>query len=268
MKKYLRLIVFFCGLFSLSACGGNDKDLRDYIDKLNGECPLTLGEWATMEKIEYSNNTVSMPFEVSNGLLNWEAIQANDAIFRDNALIVLSSSEDLQTLLKLIVDAKAKLRIMFFDEEGSFSMILDFDEIKENIQDGIDHEKFLSKSIENVKLQTPYKVAEGMMCVDVQLNDKYETVVIEVDESVYDMGYLELHAQNNLKNTFLNTEDIFTLQRLNILVLVNRGIEYRYIGSSTRTMIKVFIEKEFLEKVINRNVGLLEQLDLMAAEER
>ncbi len=268
MKKYFILLVVFCGIICFSACGGNDKDLRNYINKLNRECPFTLGEWATMEKIEYSNATVSMPFEVSKGLLNWETIHDNDAIFRDNALIGLSSSKELQTLLKLIVDAQAKLRILFFDEEGSYSMILDSKEIKENLQNGIDHEKYLKKSIENVKLQTPYKVAEGMMCVDVQLNDKYETVVIEVDESVYDMGFLELHAQNNLKYTMLNTEDIFTLQRLNLLVLVNRGIEYKYIGTSSRKMVRVIIEREFLEKVTNGNIGPLEQLNLIAAEER
>ena len=209
-----------------------------------------------------------MPFDMSNGLLNWSAIQANDAIIRDNALSGLLSSKELQTLLKLIVDAEAKLQIMYFDKEGSYSLILDFNEIKENLQNGIDHEKYLSKSIENVKLQTPIKVADGMMCVDVQLNDKYETIVIEVDESIYDMGELEIHAQNNLKSTILNTEDFFTLQRLNLLVLVNRGIEYNYIGTSTRKIVKVLIEKGFLEKVINKNISPLEQLDLLAAEER
>lgn len=269
MKKFLLLIVvFLCGIFSISACGDSDKDLKDYINELNSECPLKLGEWAIMEKGEYTNKTASVTISVSDGLLHWEAIQANDAIFRDNTLIGLSSSKEFQSLLKHIVDAKAKLQILFYDNGGRYSMIFDFKEIKENLQNGIDHEKYLNKSIENVKLQIPYKVAEGMKCVDVYLNDKYETIVIEVDESIYDMGYLELHAKNNLKNTLLNTEDFFTLQRLNLLVRVNRGIEYKYIGTSTGEIFSVFIEKEFLEKIATQNISPLEQLELIATEER
>ena len=65
MKKIFSLIVMAAVLVLAASCNKNTQRLHDAVEKMNSECPMTLGGVVVLEKVDYAEYDNTVEYHVS-----------------------------------------------------------------------------------------------------------------------------------------------------------------------------------------------------------
>lgn len=68
------------------AIAQNSTKLKIMADEMNKVCPVSMGQFGTIDKFEYTDNTVIMTYSFTDGFLDIDAIKASDDVLRTNML--------------------------------------------------------------------------------------------------------------------------------------------------------------------------------------
>lgn len=216
-------------------------------------CPMSIGEYITCEAVDYANNTVTMTYGVSEGMLDFEALRANEETFRNNMLVGYANNhntEAFKKLLQYIVDADANMQMIFKCEgEEPLTLLFTADEIKKVLTetDG-DAEQLLQLSVDNARLQTPMTIDEGIVMTDVVLDANNCTYVYSCDESLYDFDVLNenIGVVKQALLEELSPNDPAIKQLLDLLSATHRGLVYQYVGTTSGKTCTVYFSVEEL----------------------
>ena len=235
MKQKITIFTIF--FFTvISAFGGKDSELKKYVREVQKECPVILSENVSMDKVKYKNNTVTLLFKISDEVMDFNAIHANEQTFKNNMLIGFANNQSdfFKKFFNAIIDADANLDIIFKTPSGE-NLFLHFktDELKVYRPDeNANPETMVKINYENSKLQIPKDFGNGIVLTDVILDDQYYTYVYECDESMIEIDSLK----TPMVKSFLSLEianDKTLLYLYSLLQLTNRGLAFKYIGKTS-----------------------------------
>lgn len=263
MKKITSYLVYAVMEVMMLACGNNnsnneiqfddDSELRDIVYEINKTCPVSAGDYITIEGFEYADHEVTITYLIKNGALDINAIRANEKTYHNNMLVSFAnnSDKDFKKMIDLIIRADAGMNLMFSDGNGdSYTLHFTATELKENRpDDNADPEKLLKSMADNTRLQTPMVIEEGVVMTDINLDDNYFTYIYSCDESLIDMDVLKKNSAK-MKEMILenasNMNDLTITQQCNLLRKTNRKFAYKYVGSSTGKVCTIYVSPDEL----------------------
>lgn len=244
-----RIVLLLLAALSISffACK-NDSQLKEMVREMNKICPIDMGEWMTMENVTYDNKTVTMTYTVEEGMIDFDGVRANEEAFRNNMLVGYANNteQEFNMLLDAIVKAKADLCLVVNSEDGDgYSMQFSYDELKANrAGENANPEALLITMAENTRLQTPQIVDDGLVMTDVTIDAKYYTYVYSCDEADYDINFMNGNIAS-VKEEILKgfSEDNSVMRSMfDLLKATNRGLAFKYVGSSSGKVCVVCLE--------------------------
>lgn len=249
MKKIIQGFTIAILAIMTVACGNSNKNndgsscddskLKEFVEQMKAELPLSVGNDIIFEKIKYDNHEVVMHYLVEDGLLDFDGIRANDGAVRDNMLLSFANNpdENFKKVIDAIIEAEASLKVVFSTKSRKDNYELQFtaEELKANRPgENADSEKLLKSMVDNTRLQTPLVIEDGIVMTDAFLDEHYFTYVYSCDESEIDIDALRenkiLMKQSILEE--LNQDDGTLFQQIkNLLKKTGKGLAYKYVGS-------------------------------------
>ena len=245
------MVAAFMAMFLVGCNNGNE--LKKIVFEIDKRCPYSLGDWATLDQVKYVDNLVTMTYTTSEGIIDYDAVKANEEAFRTNTLMSYANNSDagFKKMIDAIIKADADLNVVFNNEVGEeITMHFTSDELKTNRPTSdADPEKQLKSIMESTRLQTPSVVDEGLVLTDVVLDANYFTYVYDCDESEYDIDEMLSNIQE-MKEAVLEDaiESGGTLAKnfFNLLKITHRGLAYKYVGSTSGKTCLVCFEPDEL----------------------
>lgn len=239
MNKFFHSLLALILVVVLCSWNGDDK-LKELVKYLNSRCPHPITESLTMEGAKYANDNVTMEFIIHGDLFNFEAAHSNEQAFRDNFLVLLAnySDETFQNFTELLVEEKANLIFVMKNEKGDkYTMRftnMELKKVSENTDK--DSDALLQSILANTKLNLPRQTENGVVMTDALMENGYFTYVFTCDESIVDIDLLQAsdaRIKGMLKKRFLEKQDAGVQLMCEILKATNRGIAFKYEGSTS-----------------------------------
>ncbi|MBR6919173.1 MAG: hypothetical protein IKN37_02445, partial [Bacteroidales bacterium] len=146
-----------------------------------------------------------------------------------------------------VIRARADMMLVFIDGKGaSFEFFITAEEIKSN-RPGTDADpEVLLKSIyDNLKLQIPIDMGNGLTVKDALLDENSFIYIYECDESVIDIDKLNENLSEMKRMILAEFSVDIAAQKLSELIkATNRRLVYKYVGSSSGKSVVVSIGPE------------------------
>ena len=249
------LFAFFALVLTLPyvSCGGNqsgnDKELKRAVKEMAKVCPLQMSDFMSIENMEYAHNTLTITYGIAAGLMNFDSLRANEAALRKNILIGFANqqNESFRKIIDAVIRARADMKLVLIDGKGaSFELVITAEEIKSN-RPGTDADpEVLLKSIyDNLKLQIPIDMGNGLTVKDALLDENSFIYIYECDESVIDIDKLNENLSEMKRMILAEFSVDIAAQKLSELIkATNRRLVYKYVGSSSGKTVVVSIGPE------------------------
>ena len=252
MKKILHSLLALILVVVLCSWNG-DGDLKELVRYLNSRCPHPISENLSIEKVNYSNGNVTMVFVIHGNMFNFDAAHSNEQAFRDNFLFVFAnySDEAIQNFSEMLVEEKANLIIVLKNDKGDkYTMRFTNMELK-MVVDNIDKDTdvLLQSIISNTKLNLPRQTENGVVMTDALMENGYFTYVYTCDESIIDIDLLQANdalIKGMLKKRLYEKQDIGVEKICEILKATNRGVAFKYVGTTSGKSYTCRIESDEL----------------------
>ena len=249
------LFAFFALVLTLPyvSCGGNqsgnDKELKRAVKEMAKVCPLQMGSFMSIENMKYSHKTLTITYGIATGLMNFDSLRANEAVLRNHMLLGFANqqNESFKKIIDAVIRARADMKLVFIDGKGaSFELVITAEEIKSN-RPGTDADpEVLLKSIyDNLKLQIPIDMGNGLIEKDVLLDANSFILIYECDESVIDIDRLNENLSEVKRMILAELTGNYASHNLSELIkATNRRLVYKYVGSSSGKSVVVSIGPE------------------------
>lgn len=119
MKKRFYILIAAFLTIAFSMCS-NDNELKLYVQAMNKICPYSIGDWGTLDEVNYTDGAVTMTYNLMEGLIDFEGVKANEEAFRNNTLMSYANNSDkgFVKLIDAIVKAGADLNVVYMVGTG------------------------------------------------------------------------------------------------------------------------------------------------------
>ena len=249
------LFAFFALVLTLPyvSCGGsesgNDKELKRAVKEMAKEWPLQVDDFMSIENMEYAHNTLTITYGIATGLMNFDSLRANEAVLRNNVLLGFANvqNESFKKIIDAVIRANADMKLVYLDGKGaSFELVITAEELKSNRPGtNADPEVLLKSIYDNLKLQIPIDMGNGLIVKDALLDENSFIYVYECDESVVDIDRLNENLSELKRWILAELSGNFTTQTMSEYIkATNRKLLYRYVGSSSGKSVVVSIGPE------------------------
>lgn len=248
-RRFFTLLAACLVFFTFTSC--NNIKIKRLVAGINQTCPLPFGDMGTMTGAQYEKNTVIFCYDLEH--LNFDAIKQNDSEFRNYMLSNYRNSydEDFVKTYTTIAESGSDLVLRLKQGDNTTDVRLTNEELKANMPQGkSDPENELQLLMAGSRMQLPLHVAEGMVGTDMKIEDKCFAYVFECDESIYNMGELKtnvLQTHDALLEVINNGEKSTFTNLVDLLRKTGRGLEYRYIGTTSGDSAVMCITPEELQ---------------------
>lgn len=245
--KNNKIVFLLLATLSISSIACKNNGLNNLVLAINASCPIYTEGFGSMDNVTYDNNTVSLSYTLEEDVMHFDAIRANNEAFRNNMLIsyVNTPSQDLKIMFDEIVKAKANLCMNFTNEYGdTLSLHFTYDELEATrAGENANPEALLKSYVDNARLQTPQLIDTGLIITDMTIDANYFTYVYSCDEAYCDIDYMN-ENMGLLKEELLSIlDDNPWYQEIrDLLKATNRGLAYKYVGTSTDKTCTVLLE--------------------------
>ena len=249
------LFAFFALVLTLPyvSCGGNqsgnDKELKRAVKEMAKVCPLQMGSFMSIENMKYSHKTLTITYGIATGLMNFDSLRANEAVLRNNMLLGFANqqNESFKKIIDAVIRARADMKLVFIDGKGaSFELVITAEEIKSNRPGtDADPEVLLKTMLDNLRLQIPIDMGNGLVIKDVLLDENRCIYIYDCDESVIDIDRLNANIPEIKRYIIENFSDNNAAQELSrVIKATNRNLDYKYVGASSGKSVVVSIGPE------------------------
>lgn len=246
MKRIFNFFLMTLMLVAVASCGKNDAALKAQIESGKKHCPMSMGMAGKLSSMSYDegSRTVQFDFTLNKDFADVAELKEQPEIARESMRLSLSKG-DMKKLLKMMVDADASLAVVYKNKGSQDEFKLEFTdaELKEIYDKPMSEEEsgklLLLNQIKGEKKRMPYKIDTGLMVTDIQDSGDALVYVCEVDENEYEIADMEAGV-DDLKATMKDMlKDRSMRGQVELLSLLGKGFEYKYVGKDTGKVILV-----------------------------
>ena len=242
-KSHLsRVIVLGIIALLLVACSDSARNkLRFFVNEVNKECPMKLGNQSVIEAVRYDaqQNIVTISYALSEDAVNISAL-ANAKDAQKAFLYSFLRNDKQKKLLDLLFQADASMAIVYkgMTSGDSISLVLRNDEIKriadEDAETGNDiHQLEAMVAISNS--QCPFEISQGLVFTGITIEDGFLCYRYTFDPELYaftqdnEEQVTELTLESFRESLFEDSTGQFQLGLMKACTL---GVRYVYTPSS------------------------------------
>ena len=243
MQKIAKYVFFLLVALSMTGCyNEKQRTLRGYVNAINSDCPIPLGDIARMTEARYHGNSVEFTYLFSDKI-DLEAWKSDDFYQLMLKSFESNTEESFCKLFDAIIDAQADLKVTMKPENPKndfFGMTLLFvtDSLKAHRPTPLtqDVESQLQTALSTNRMQLPMHISDGIEWTSVELDKDYYIYYYECDETMCNIDEMRSSLVENrtqMVNMILGSNDPSFVKFQSLLVASHRGIRYVYQGNKS-----------------------------------
>ncbi len=249
-NKFILLISMLISFIFITcvSCGNAKAELESIVTNLNSKCPQSMGDIGEITSYVYYDGVLTINASVCDGIIDFNALEANKEAFKRNIIITLSNSNDTKVLIDKLAAANASLNMVYTEKKSGreYRIPISKKEITQMSQnDNQDPMEKVKAQVENAKLQCPYEWDEGMTVTNVEISGDYVVYTIKFSEKEYTIKEIRDNA-DILKDMQLEYyhDESNSVGRYEAKMLRDArvGVCCNYTGSQSGKVCKVVIE--------------------------
>lgn len=248
--KQITLLGFFAVLsFLLCSCFGQSR-LEKFVEKLNNECPASMGEAGELTGVEMADGNAVITITVNEQLFNIDAIKANpDLLHHTLVQNFRNPTDDMKALFGELRRCNAGLTYVYVGNEtgNKVSATLTSDEIKTLFKSkgNDDPDRQLDAHIAITNAQLPVQIDESTVMSKLEREDDCIVYYYDVDDTQFSLDALE-ESRDLLTTSFINNlrqqkEQIATKDFIRACILADVDIAYCYRSTTTGREIRFYV---------------------------
>lgn len=163
MKRTINsLVLILIASVLLTSCDQKKKELKESVEEINKECPISYGDIMTLNNVAFEDNTVEMKFTVNESFFSISALNNH----KEETLEILGLSLTKgNRIIDKIIDAEVNLRFVFVGgtSGGKATVEVFSDDLKksqEKFSNMTDNQKTIVSNVLGVKIKLPTRVDE------------------------------------------------------------------------------------------------------------
>ncbi len=257
MKKFV-LLIFFVVIAGLEVKAQREllsyEELKSEVVAMNAEMPMSMGFSMQMNSADIDREKLTY-FASCNSLVK-DVQKISQEVIKNNVIAALSSpSEELKLFLRSLMALNLKLRYVFeFPQIGkTIDLCFTSNDMDRIINDKYSPEEKLDMLISTQTLTLPLDTGQGMTMVDLCKKDGYVEYIFNVDETIVDVNDLII-AKERIRQSLIQLlgSDHASMQQGKIITKAGYGIAYLYVGSTTKTALRIELSYNDLKSVLNK----------------
>lgn len=239
----------------LGACA--ESKLRMAVATMNRKCPLSLNEAGTLDEVTLDDNIIILKVTPSDAILEGlDEMPELPKLLTKNFLLGLK--EGNAEIIKTMSDAQVKVRTVIISPNSSKEYVGEFssEEIAELMNDkGNSLDAALQSFCETVNKLLPEDIEDGITQTEVLLEDDYLVYKYAIDESKESMSEWK-EMKNEIKRDLIeiirtDPTNLGGRSFLELVIKTNRGLTFRYEGSTSKESVDVIITNTELKRFLD-----------------
>ena len=258
--RSLMLVVFASVMFT--SCDENKKELKELVEKLNNECPVPLGDFGSVNSVQFDGEKVEMKFTSNEIYAPVSSLSNHQQEVKEMLGVSFSKNENTKLVEKIIATGVAFHTIFVGNQTGQraeFTMTADeFSDALAKYSNMNDQQKLIVIMYIGSKIKLPIVIdnitkLEGLSLTSDALKYKYEINDSEtgqnIDSAVSLLKYMILSQMaSSLKGGMMGERN---RQFYQALISCNQGTEYEYHELQTGKRITFRISTDEIQEVLN-----------------
>lgn len=238
-KSFITMVMCFFVAILMVSC--QDSKLKQIVEQLNQECPMSMGEAGEFTSVQYEDGNVVMNYTINEDYLDIDALNKNKDVLKDyGTTFIQNATGDTKELIDALSKEGAGWTIRFKGQTSgkTVSLTLSRNDIlnasKVDVKDK-DPLSIIEGVIRLTNAQMPEDIEEGLTITEVSLEDRYVVYNVSCDESIISIRALRENTQE-LKSEILGNFDMSNMAIAKFIQnckKANVGIAYRYIGNDS-----------------------------------
>ena len=240
----------------LGACA--ESKLRMAVATMNRKCPSSLNEVGTLDEVTLDGNIIIFKVTPSDAFLEGlDEMPELPKLLTKSFLLGLKDGN--AEIIKTISDAQVKVRTVIISPNSSKEYVGEFssEEIAELMNDkGNSLDAALQSLCETVnKLLPEEDIEDGITQTEVLLEDDYLVYKYAIDESKGSMSEWK-EMKNEIKRDLIeiirtDPTNLGGRSLLKLVIKTNRGLTFRYEGSTSKESVDVIITNTELKRLLD-----------------
>lgn len=269
MKRLIKIllccitILLVCGSFL--SCNQKEAAIKQDIEQLNDQCPIVLGSFGAITKVEYEDGTVTFTYLVNEKetLTDIGKFQMYKPLLKELSMTSLASSN--LASMETISNDDVNLRYELLGNKSKAMVVIDISnqELRDfmaNI-DGKPHamdHKLLDLNIQLANTNLPQKIDRGLLITQITQEGNNVVYKLSVDEEVLgnDVNILS-KVRDEIKPEMtrsLQAEDDLVLTRFEkLLKKLQYGLIYRYCGNHSRHIVDINFSPDEISNILSNS---------------
>ena len=250
VSKYIRICTVLVLMFVLSSC--MDSKLRLEIEKINAECPISLGTYVEMTGVSYNDDEIVFLFTIDDKVYKLDKLVMNPEEIKV-PLLTSMRQDETKGLLELMVKEDLGLCYSFKEKISGkeVSVQLSTNELKEELDKPLaTNEEILKTAIMSTNKQVPVDTGTGLILTEVF--DSGENVVYMYNVTSKEQFKLIERDIDNVKDRqkrlFKTGEELERII-LQIITEAGRGIVYTYYWEGSEGTVNVMFTNDELREI-------------------
>jgi hypothetical protein len=260
--KVLMLVAMSAVLFT--SCNENKKglkELKELIEKLNNDCPVPLGDFGSINSVQFDGEKVEMKFTSNEIYAPVSSLSNHQQEVKEMLGVSFSKNENTELVEKIIATGVAFHTIFVGNQTGQraeFTMTADeFSDALEKYSNMNDQQKLIVIMYIGSKIKLPIVIDNitklvGLSLTSDALKYKYEVNDSEtgqnIDSAVSFMKYITLSQMaNSMKGGMMGNRNRHFYQAL---IDCNQGMEYEYHELQTGKRVTFRISTDEMKEVL------------------
>lgn len=245
----------------LASCSMKMNELKEYVDRINRECPISFGDIMILNSVTLDENTVVMKYTANETIASISALNNHKEETKD--IIGMSlTMETCEDLVKKIIDAEANIKVIIVGAQSNTrsEILLTAGDLKKAIDkysNMSDNQKFVASNVLGMKIKLPLQIDEYSKLVGITLTDDaliYKYEINDFDgEDIED--YTALFKTITIAQLTQRINDTFMGQRnrrfFKALIDCNQGIEVVYHDLQTGKRTTFRISTDEIQDILN-----------------
>ncbi len=253
-KAKLYAAVPLCALLLLLLTGCAKNRLKEVVDEVNKQCPISLGQIVKMMGATYSDDRVAVRYVIDERLMKIDVMHRNEELMKKQILATYSQPEgDIKKFVDVILDSQAALQFIY---EGSltgekFALDISPEELRKAQEgDVLSAEDHYALSLQMINAQAPITISEGMVLTCMRDEGSRACYVYETSEPFFN------NIASNLDNVKATTRTL--LERMSEAEKIDmrripaagRDLCYRYICTEKGDSVEFSFTKSQLVDIL------------------
>lgn len=241
-------VCLFLVVMLLSACATPEKRLNEAVKQVNSECPIGYGMAGELSKVAVEDTSVVLSLKMNESFVNLDALKANPSMLKTTLkTLFIDPPYAVRELLELMIVCKKSLRCVYegASSDKSASATLTVDDIQNLLDAKVDeaekNDARLEESIKISNLSCPVDLGNGLVMEGMQVEGDNVVYVYSLDETQADIEQMKTKTaqiRQGIRQS-LSSNDPSLRQFVQMCVDCNKGIVYRYVGSTSGDILEI-----------------------------